>query len=109
MDIIFHLAAVVSSAAESNYDLGITVNIDGLTHILKALEQRRIRISEKDDRVRRPPVLVFASSVAVYGPPPIGGVTDETSPCPQSSYGTQKAIGELLIADASRRQSVDGR
>src|ERR1700720_1254084 len=95
---VFHLAAVVSGQAEADTDLGYRVNLDGTRAVLEAC-----RILGTCPRV------VFASSLAVYGgalPPAVG---DETALTPQSSYGTQKAIGELLINDYSRKGFVDGR
>ena len=97
-DGIFHLAAVVSSAAEANFDLGMRVNLDGTRTLLEACR-----------RLPRPPRLVFASSLAVFGPPLPEVVTDATTPTPQSSYGAQKLIGELLVADFTRKRFVDGR
>jgi nucleoside-diphosphate-sugar epimerase len=95
---VFHLAAVVSGAAEADFDLGMGVNLDGTRTLLDACR-----------RLPAPPKLVFASSLAVYGGalPPV--VTDEVAPAPQSSYGTQKLIGELLVADCTRKGFVDGR
>ncbi len=95
---IFHLAAVVSGQAEADFDLGMRVNFDAtrsLLEICRALGHR--------------PRVVFASSCAVYG-----GDVPELVPqlhelLPQSSYGTQKAMGELLIKDYTRRGFIDGR
>jgi nucleoside-diphosphate-sugar epimerase len=98
MDLVFHLAAVVSGAAEADFDLGMRVNLDASRALLEACRTGG----------RRPRV-VFTSSVAVYGGdlPPV--VTDDTPLNPSSSYGTQKAIAELLLADYARRGFVDGR
>jgi nucleoside-diphosphate-sugar epimerase len=95
---VFHLAAVVSGQAEADTDLGYRVNLDGTRAMLDAC-----RVLGNCPRV------VFASSLAVYGgalPPAVG---DDTPLTPQTSYGTQKAIGELLVNDYSRKGSVDGR
>ncbi|HMD62619.1 MAG TPA: D-erythronate dehydrogenase, partial [Stellaceae bacterium] len=95
---VFHLAAVVSGEAEADTDLGYRVNLDGIRAVLDAC--RTFGTS---------PRLVFASSLAVYGgalPPAVG---DDTPLTPQTSYGTQKAIGELLVNDYSRKGFVDGR
>jgi nucleoside-diphosphate-sugar epimerase len=97
-DLVWHLAAVVSAGAEADFDLGYRVNVDGTRVLLEAL-----RAADRRPRV------VFASSFAVFGGdmPPV--ITDEFHPTPQSSYGSQKAIGELLVADYSRKGFVDGR
>jgi D-erythronate 2-dehydrogenase len=97
-DAVFHLAAIVSGEAEANTDLGYRVNVDGTRAVLDACRA-----------LGTAPRLVFASSLAVYGgalPPAVG---DDTALTPQSSYGTQKAIGELLVNDYSRKGFVDGR
>jgi nucleoside-diphosphate-sugar epimerase len=95
---VFHLAAVVSGAAEADFDLGMRANLDG-TRLL--LEQLR--------RCARPPRLVFASSVAAFGGDLPDVLDDVTTPLPQTSYGTQKVIAEYLIADYSRKSFIDGR
>jgi D-erythronate 2-dehydrogenase len=95
---VFHLAAVVSGQAEADTDLGYRVNLDGTRAVLDSCRA-----------LGTAPRLVFASSLAVYGgvlPPLVG---DDTPLTPQSSYGTQKAIGELLVNDYSRKGFVDGR
>jgi D-erythronate 2-dehydrogenase len=95
---VFHLAAVVSGQAEADTDLGYRVNLDGTRAVLDACRALGTR-----------PRLVFASSLAVYGgelPPSVG---DDTPLRPQTSYGTQKVIGELLVGDYSRKGFVDGR
>jgi nucleoside-diphosphate-sugar epimerase len=95
---IFHLAAVVSGAAEANFDLGMRVNVDGTRGLLDACR-----------RLQKPPRVLFTSSAAVFGEPLPEVVTDGTTPTPQTSYGIQKLIGELLVSDCSRRGFVDGR
>jgi len=95
---VFHLAAVVSGAAEADFDLGMRANLEG-TRLL--LEQLR--------RCARPPRLVFASSVAAFGGELPAVLDDATTPLPQTSYGTQKVIAEYLIADYSRKGYIDGR
>jgi nucleoside-diphosphate-sugar epimerase len=95
---VFHLAAVVSGQAEADTDLGYRVNLDGTRAVLDACRA-----------LGTCPRVVFASSLAVYGgqlPPVVG---DESPLTPQTSYGTQKAIGELLVNDYSRKGFVDGR
>ncbi len=97
-DSVFHLAAVVSGAAERDFDLGMRVNFDGTRMLLDACR-----------RQKRTAKLVFTSSVAVYGQPLPDVVTDATTPTPQSSYGMQKLVGELLVTDLSRKGFIDGR
>ncbi len=98
-DAVFHLAAVVSGEAEADFDKGYRVNLDGTRRLLDA-----IRSVGGDYRPR----VVYASSIAVFGPPFPDAIADEHAPAPQTSYGTQKAIGELLLADYSRRGFLDG-
>jgi D-erythronate 2-dehydrogenase len=97
-DGLFHLAAVVSGAAEAEFDLGMRVNVDGTRSLLDACRQ-----------LKKPARFLFASSVAVFGAPLPEVVTDATMPIPQSSYGIQKLIGELLVSEYSRKAFVDGR
>jgi len=103
-DAVFHLAGVVSGAAEADFDLGLRVNVDGTRAVL-----------ERARRHRTPPVLVFSSSLAVFGADPAlpgdagAPVGDDTLPRPQSSYGIQKFIGEQLVADYTRKGFVRGR
>jgi nucleoside-diphosphate-sugar epimerase len=101
-DAVFHLAGVVSGAAEADFDLGMRTNIDGTRALLEWTRRHRV-----------PPVLVFTSSLAVFGSDPaigpIGEVDDDTLPRPQSSYGVQKFIGEQLVADYTRKGFVRGR
>jgi D-erythronate 2-dehydrogenase len=95
---IFHLAAIVSGQAEADFDLGMRVNLDASRHLLEICRQHGQR-----------PRVVFASSVAVYGGDLPATVPDDLAVTPQTSYGTQKAITELLINDYTRRGFVDGR
>ncbi len=95
---IIHLAAVVSGTAESDFDLGMRVNLDGTRALLDAART-----------LSRPPRFLFSSSLAVYGGAMPEVVDDSTPPAPQSSYGIQKLIGELLVADYTRKGFVDGR
>lgn len=97
-DAVFHLAAVVSAAAEADFDLGMRVNVEGTR-----------AVSEACRRQASPPRLVFASSVAAFGGDLPEVVTDSTAATPQSSYGTQKVICELLVADYTRKGFIDGR
>jgi nucleoside-diphosphate-sugar epimerase len=101
-DLVFHLAGVVSSAAEADFDLGMRTNVDGTRALLEHARAQRSA-----------PVLVFSSSLAVFGSDPaigpMGDVDDDTLPRPQSSYGIQKFIGEQLVADYTRKGFVRGR
>jgi nucleoside-diphosphate-sugar epimerase len=99
-DVIFHLAAIVSAEAEADFEKGYRVNLDGTRTLFEA-----IRRSEGGDYRPR---LVFTSSIAVFGAPFSGAIPDEFHLTPLTSYGTQKAIGELLLADYSRRGFFDG-
>jgi len=99
---IFHLAAVVSGAAEADFDLGMRVNLQGIRNVLD--QARRIC-----DAAARPPRLVFASSVAAFGGELPEVLDDSITPAPQTSYGSQKVIGEYLVSDFSRKGYVDGR
>ncbi len=97
-DVIFHFAAVVSSHAEADFQAGMKVNLDGTLHLL-----------ERCRTLGNCPVVVFTSSLAVFGGDVPDPITDHTIPNPQTSYGMQKAVGELLINDYSRRGYIDGR
>ena len=97
-DAVFHLAAVVSGAAEADFDLGMRVNLKG-TELL--LAQMR--------KCAQPPRLVYTSSVAAFGGELPAVLDDSTIANPQTSYGTQKVIGEYLVSDYSRKGFVDGR
>ena len=98
VDVIFHLAAVVSGEAELDFELGMEVNLYMTLHMLDLFR-----------RQKKNPVFVFASSCAVFGGELSEFVTDATATTPMSSYGTQKAASELLINDYSRRGFVNGR
>jgi len=102
VDAVFHLAGVVSGAAEADFDLGMHTNIDGTRTVL-----------EYGRRHAAPPLVIFSSSLAVFGSDPalgpVGDVDDDTLPRPQSSYGIQKFIGEQLVADYTRKGFVRGR
>src|SRR5882672_2544564 len=95
---VFHLAAIVSGQAEADTDLGYRINLDGTRAVLDACRA-----------LGTCPRVVFASSLAVYGGELPEAVGDGTALTPQTSYGTQKAIGELLVNDYSRKGFVDGR
>ena len=97
-DTVFHLAAVVSGQAEADFDLGMRVNLDATRLLL-----------ERCRRIAAPPKFVFTSSLAVFGGPLPDPVGDDAPVTPQASYGAQKAIGEFLVYDMSRKGFVDGR
>jgi len=100
-DLIFHLAAIVSGEAEADFEKGYRVNLDGTRELLEA-----IRLEGKKSPYK--PKLVFTSSIAVFGAPFPEKIGDTHHHTPLTSYGTQKAIGELLLADYSRRGFLDG-
>ncbi|SDV50383.1 D-erythronate dehydrogenase [Chitinasiproducens palmae] len=96
--LVCHLAAVVSGQAEADFPLGMRINLDATRALL-----------DRCHAVGHRPTVLFTSSVAVFGgalPPVVG---DDTAVSPRSSYGTQKAIAELLLADYTRRGFIDGR
>lgn len=97
-EVIIHLAAVVSGEAEADFDKGYRINLDGTRYLFEA-----IRHAEGYT-----PRVVFTSSVAVFGAPFHDKIEDEFFTTPLTSYGTQKAIGELLLCDYSRRGFFDG-
>jgi nucleoside-diphosphate-sugar epimerase len=99
-DVIVHLAAVVSGEAEADFDKGYHVNLDGTRALFEAIR------AHPDGGYR--PRLVFASSIAVFGAPLPDPIPEDFASTPLTSYGTQKAIGELLLADYTRRGFVDG-
>ena len=97
-DLIFHLAAIVSGEAEADFEKGYRINLDGTRLLFEAIrKQRNYR-----------PRVVFTSSIAVFGSPFPEAIGDEFLNAPLTSYGTQKAIGELLLSDYSRRGFFDG-
>lgn len=100
-DLIFHLAAIVSGEAEADFEKGYRINLDGTQHLLEAIRLEGAKAPYK-------PRLVFTSSIAVFGAPFPDAIGDEYFTTPLTSYGTQKAIGELLLNDYSRRGFVDG-
>ncbi|MFK3703875.1 nucleoside-diphosphate-sugar epimerase [Raoultella sp. BIGb0138] len=98
VDSVFHLAAIVSGQAEQEFDTGMQINVDAFRQLLEQLRQ-----------LNRPVKLVTTSSVAVFGGNLPAKVSDREVWMPQSSYGTQKAICDLLLADYTRRGWVNGR
>ncbi|MBL8308944.1 MAG: SDR family oxidoreductase [Burkholderiales bacterium] len=95
---IFHLAAVVSGQAEADFDIGMRVNVDATRTLLDLTRQ-----------LPAPPKFVFTSSIAVFGGALPQVLPDDQILTPQGSYGAQKAMGELLVSDMSRRGMIDGR
>ena len=94
---IFHLAAIVSGEAEQDFDKGYRINLDGTRNLLEAIRHAGHK-----------PRVVFSSSVAVFGAPYPEAIGDEFLSAPLTSYGTQKAIGDLLVSDYSRKGFLDG-
>lgn len=97
-DAVFHLAAVVSGAAEADFDLGMRVNLKGMELLLETMR-----------RCAKPPRLVYTSSVAAFGGELPAVLDDSTTANPQTSYGMQKVVGEYLVSDYSRKGYLDGR
>ena len=97
IDVVYHLAAVLSGQSEAEFDTGMQVNVDATRTLLEACR-----------RLPRPPRVVFASTVAVFGGELRATVSEDAVVRPQSSYGTEKAIGELLVSEYSRRGFIDG-
>ena len=100
-DVVFHLAAIVSGEAEVEFDKGYRINLDGTRHLFEAIRQEGLRQPYA-------PRVVFTSSIAVFGAPFPDKIHDEYFHTPLTSYGTQKAIGELLLNDYSRKGFFDG-
>ncbi|MFK7891819.1 MAG: D-erythronate dehydrogenase [Granulosicoccus sp.] len=100
-DVIYHLAAVVSGEAESDMRKGYSVNVDGMRLLLESIRD----LHEADGYT---PKLIFTSSIAVYGAPFPTPIPDEFHLTPLTSYGTQKAICELMLADYSRKEIIQG-
>ncbi|MEO7242865.1 MAG: D-erythronate dehydrogenase [Variovorax sp.] len=100
--VVFHLAAAVSGECEADFDLGLASNLQATQQLLEACRALGTK-----------PLVVFASSLAVFGGSPTlplpAVIQDHTLPTPQSSYGIQKFIGEQLVADYSRKGFIDGR
>jgi D-erythronate 2-dehydrogenase len=96
-DVVYHLAAVLSGQSEAEFDVGMRTNVDAMRALLDTCA-----------RLPTPPRFVFSSSIAVFGGPLPPVVPDDMALRPQSSYGTEKAIGELMVGDYSRRKWIDG-
>jgi len=99
-EVVFHLAAVVSAAAEADYDLGRRVNLRGTDAVIDAC--RRLTAAGG-----KPPRVVFTSSIASFSGGQTAMLDDDAKQIPANSYGTQKAAAELLLADATRRGFMD--
>jgi len=95
---VFHLAAVVSGAAEADFDLGMRINLDASRHLL-----------ERCRALGHAPRVIFTSSVAAFGGKLPAVIPDDFAPMPMSSYGAQKVMGELMVSDYSRKGFIDGR
>jgi nucleoside-diphosphate-sugar epimerase len=102
-ELIFHLAAIVSGEAEADFEKGYRINLDGTRRLFEAVRR-------EGGGAAGPycPRIVFTSSIAVFGAPFPEAIGDEFLNAPLTSYGTQKAIGELLLSDYSRRGFFDG-
>lgn len=97
-DVIFHLASIVSGEAETDFDKGYRTNLAGTQYLLEAIR------AQNDYK----PLFIFTSSIAVFGNPMPDVIGDDCRVTPQTSYGTQKAICELLLNDYSRKGIIDG-
>ena len=100
-DVVFHLAAIVSGEAERDFALGYRVNLDGTRALLDAIHAEHARSGYT-------PRVVSTSSIAVFGAPFPDAILDDYHRTPLTSYGTQKAMGELLLADHARRGHMEG-
>jgi D-erythronate 2-dehydrogenase len=100
-DVIFHLAAIVSGDAEANFEKGYKINFNGSWELLEAIRLEGQKSAYK-------PRFVLASTLAVFGPPFPESIPDTFALTPTTSYGTQKAMTELLLADYSRKGFMDG-
>lgn len=97
-DVVFHLAAIVSGEAEADFEKGYRINLDGTRYLFDAVCRAE----------NYTPRIVFTSSIAVFGAPFPAAIGDEFHTTPLTSYGTQKAIAELLLSDFTRREMMDG-
>jgi D-erythronate 2-dehydrogenase len=97
IDVVYHLAAVLSGQSEAAFDGGMRVNVDATRTLLEACR-----------RLRPAPRFIFASTIAVFGGTLPDVVPENAALQPRSSYGTWKAIGELLVSEYSRRGFIDG-
>ncbi|WP_116134360.1 D-erythronate dehydrogenase [Tropicimonas sp. IMCC34043] len=97
VDVVYHLAAVLSGQSEAEFETGLHINVDATRLLLEACR-----------KLPRPPRFILTSSLAVFGGPMPEVVPETLAPMPQSSYGVGKAIGELLVCEYSRKGFVDG-
>lgn len=97
-DVVYHLASVPSGRSETDHELGLAVNLQATLDLLAALRRRQAR-----------PVVVFTSSIAVFGAPLPAHIDDDTPLRPALSYGAQKQVVEILLADATRRGQLQAR
>jgi nucleoside-diphosphate-sugar epimerase len=104
--VVVHLAAVVSAQAEADFDLGLKVNLHGTLAVLQACREL-VEKQRASGATPQPPRVVFTSSVASFGGGQEARLEDDARQLPGNSYGAQKAIGELLLQDASRRGMLD--
>jgi nucleoside-diphosphate-sugar epimerase len=100
-DIIFHLAAIVSGEAELDFEKGYRINLDGTRYLFDAIRAEGLKSPYR-------PRVVYTSSIAVFGAPFPSKIGDEFFTTPRTSYGAQKAMGELLLSDYSRKGIFDG-
>lgn len=101
VDVVYHLASIPGGTAERDYELGRTVNVDGT---LRLLEAAKAQVEEGG----RAPRFVFASTIGIFGVPMPDVVDDQTPACPGMTYGAQKLMGEIAVADFTRRGWCDG-
>jgi len=98
VDCVFHIASIPTGDAERDFDAGRRINLEATYDLFEILRAQP-----------KPPVVVFSSSIGVYGTPHPAKIDDESLPMPSLSYGAQKLIGEILVTDYSRRGFFDGR
>lgn len=98
VDCLFHIASITSGAAERDFEAGWKINVQGTQLLFELLRAQP-----------RPPVVIVSSSIGIYGRPLPKRIDDDTQPLPSLSYGAQKLICEILVADYSRRGFFDGR
>lgn len=102
-DLIYHLASIVSGEAEADFDKGWQTNLGSMMHLLEALRDQHLQTDGA-----YVPRLIFTSSIAVFGGPYPDKISDTFLQSPQTSYGAQKAVCEILLQDYSRKGFVNG-